>query len=108
MSIVSWKFSAAAVCGFLDDYYATSDEQTFEELAGTFDLIVNTVSAHLPMDQYLALLGLNGTLVHVGIPDGPDEYQAFSLAGMRRSMAGSKIGGIRSEKAMSPVRRSLA
>ncbi len=81
-------------------YYATKDDATFEELAGTFDLIVNTVSAHLPMDKYLSLLGLNGTLVHVGIPEGADEYQAFSLAGMRRSMAGSKIGGIRETQEM--------
>ena len=83
-----------------DHYHATQDEKTFEELAGTFDLIVNTVSAHLPMDQYLSLLRLEGTLVHVGIPEGPDEYQAFSLAAMRRSMAGSKIGGIRETQEM--------
>lgn len=32
-------------------YYATGDEQTFDNLAGSFDLIVNTVSATLPMDR---------------------------------------------------------
>ncbi|WP_082533748.1 NAD(P)-dependent alcohol dehydrogenase [Marmoricola sp. Leaf446] len=81
-------------------YYATKEESTFEELAGHFDLIVNTVSADLPIDKYLGLLGLNGTLVHVGIPEGDSSYQAFSLAGMRRSMAGSKIGGIRETQEM--------
>ena len=30
-----------------DAYYATSDDATFDELAGRFDLIVNTVSAQL-------------------------------------------------------------
>ena len=33
-----------------DHYYATSDPKTFEELAGTFDLIINTVSAPLDFD----------------------------------------------------------
>src|SRR6478672_9509070 len=36
-----------------DHYYATSDEKTFEELANTFDLIVNTVAANLDVDAYL-------------------------------------------------------
>ncbi|MGA8210716.1 MAG: NAD(P)-dependent alcohol dehydrogenase [Nocardioidaceae bacterium] len=83
-----------------DHYYATQDEATFESLAGRFDLIVNTVAANLPVDRYLSLLGLDGTMVNVGIPDGPDEYHAMSLAGMRRSLAGSKIGGIRETQEM--------
>jgi uncharacterized zinc-type alcohol dehydrogenase-like protein len=83
-----------------DHYYATKDEQTFEELAGTFDLIVNTVAANLPVDKYLSLLRLDGTMVNVGIPDSADSFHAFSLAGMRRSMAGSKIGGIRETQEM--------
>ncbi len=83
-----------------DDYYATSDEQTFEKLAGTFDLIVNTVAANLPVDDYLSLLRLDGALVNVGIPADPDSYQAFSLASARRSLAGSSIGGIRETQEM--------
>ena len=77
-----------------DHYYATKDEETFEKLAGSFDLIINTVSAVLPMDKYLSLLGLNGTLVNVGAPSDPLEVPAFSLIPMRRSWAGSMIGGI--------------
>ena len=83
-----------------DHYFATSDDATFEELAGRFDLIVNTVAANLPVDKYLSLLALDGTMVNVGIPEGADEFHAFSLAGMRRSMAGSKIGGIRETQEM--------
>jgi uncharacterized zinc-type alcohol dehydrogenase-like protein len=75
-------------------YYATSDDETFENLAGTFDLIVNTVSAHLPMEKYLSLLRLNGTLVNVGAPPEPLEVPAFALIPFRRSWAGSMIGGI--------------
>jgi alcohol dehydrogenase (NADP+) len=83
-----------------DRYYATSDDQTFKELASYFDLIINTVSVNLDVDAYLGLLRLNGALVNVGIPSDPDHYEAFSLEGMRRSLAGSKIGGIRETQEM--------
>ena len=83
-----------------DHYYATSEKQTFKDLRGSFDLIVNTVAANLPVDRYLSLLRLDGTMVNVGIPDDADSFHAFSLAGMRRSMAGSKIGGIRETQEM--------
>ncbi len=75
-------------------YYATSDDATFEQLAGTFDLIINTVSAPLPMAKYLSLLSLDGTMVSVGAPSEPLEVPAFSLIMGRRSWAGSAIGGI--------------
>ena len=77
-----------------DDYRATDDPATFEELAGTFDLIVNTVSAKIDLDAYLRLLAVDGTLVNVGAPPEPLSVNAFSLIGARRSFAGSMIGGI--------------
>ncbi|MGW4371163.1 NAD(P)-dependent alcohol dehydrogenase [Nocardia takedensis] len=75
-------------------YYATSDKQTFRELRGRFDLILNTVSADLPIDSYLRLLGLDGTLVILGLPENPLSVRSFTVAGFRRSLAGSMIGGI--------------
>ncbi|MFF3571763.1 NAD(P)-dependent alcohol dehydrogenase [Nocardia jiangxiensis] len=75
-------------------YYATSDEQTFKDLRGRFDLIINTVSANLPIDNYMRLLNLDGTLVILGLPDKPLSVQPFTLANFRRSLAGSMIGGI--------------
>jgi alcohol dehydrogenase (NADP+) len=77
-----------------DHYYATSEDETFDKLAGSFDLIVNTVSAQLPMAKYLSLLALDGTMVNVGAPAEPLEVPAFALIPMRRSWAGSMIGGI--------------
>ena len=77
-----------------DHYYATSEDDTFTELAGSFDLIVNTVSAHLPMGKFLSLLKLDGTIVSVGAPSEPLEVPVFTLLPMRRSWAGSMIGGI--------------
>jgi uncharacterized zinc-type alcohol dehydrogenase-like protein len=83
-----------------DHFYATRDEVTFEKLKGSFDLIINTVSAVLPIDAYLSLLRLNGTLVNVGAPPVPLQVQAFSLVNNRRSFAGSLIGGIRETQEM--------
>jgi len=83
-----------------DHYYATSDMETFEKLAGSFDLIVNTVSAKIDIDAYLSLLALDGTLVSVGAPADPLSVNVFSLIGHRRSFAGSMIGGIRETQEM--------
>ncbi|PEL13465.1 NAD(P)-dependent alcohol dehydrogenase [Bacillus sp. AFS017336] len=81
-------------------YYATNDPETFKNLAGTFDLIINTVSAKINMDAYLRLLNLDGTLVNVGAPAEPLSLSVFSLIGHRRSFAGSMIGGIRETQEM--------
>jgi uncharacterized zinc-type alcohol dehydrogenase-like protein len=75
-------------------YYATGDEQTFKDLRSRFDLIINTVSAELPIHDYLRLLTLNGTLVILGLPDNPLVVKPFTLVGFRRSLAGSMFGGI--------------
>jgi uncharacterized zinc-type alcohol dehydrogenase-like protein len=75
-------------------YHATSDPDTFSQLAGRFDLIVNTVSAAIDVDAYLSLLAVDGTLVNVGAPPEQLSLDVFSLIGARRSFAGSMIGGI--------------
>ncbi len=76
------------------EYYATSDDDTFAELAGSFDLIINTVSANLDMADYLGLLKLDGTLVELGMPENPMPVPAGALIFGRRSLSGSLIGGI--------------
>jgi alcohol dehydrogenase (NADP+) len=83
-----------------DHYYATSNPETFEKLAGTIDLIINTVSAKIDISAYLSLLALDGTLVNVGAPAEPLSLNVFSLIGHRRSFAGSMIGGIRETQEM--------
>ncbi len=83
-----------------DHYYATSDQATFTDLARTFDLIINTVSAPLDLDAYLGLLRLNGTMVNVGAPPQALPIHVFSLFGQRTSFAGSGIGGIRETQEM--------
>jgi uncharacterized zinc-type alcohol dehydrogenase-like protein len=83
-----------------DHYRATSDEATFDELAGHFDLIVNTVSAGIDIGRFLTLLKTNGTLVNVGAPPEPLPVPAFALIPQRRSFAGSAIGSIRETREM--------
>ncbi|MCA1846825.1 MAG: NAD(P)-dependent alcohol dehydrogenase, partial [Actinobacteria bacterium] len=83
-----------------DHFHATSDPATFETLAGSFDLIVNTVSARIDLDPYLWLLAVDGSLVNVGAPAEPLSLNVFSLIMGRRSFAGSLIGGIRETQEM--------
>ncbi|MFI9235114.1 NAD(P)-dependent alcohol dehydrogenase [Streptomyces sp. NPDC053079] len=77
-----------------DHYHATSDPATFEELAGTFDLILSTVSAELDLNAYFGLLRTDGTFVQLGLPEHPLPVAAFALVTQRKSFAGSMIGGI--------------
>jgi uncharacterized zinc-type alcohol dehydrogenase-like protein len=81
-------------------YHATSDKATFKELAGRFDLIVNTVSAPIDINAFLRLLKTDGTLVNVGAPPEPLPVQVFWLNFQRRSFAGSGIGSIRETQEM--------
>ncbi|WP_415853520.1 NAD(P)-dependent alcohol dehydrogenase [Sinomonas sp. G460-2] len=83
-----------------DHYYASSDESTFEDLAGRFDLIVSTVSADLDLDAYLSLLALDGTFVAAGLPENAMTFGPGSLAGFRRRIGGTKNGGIRQTQEM--------
>ncbi|MFE0252080.1 NAD(P)-dependent alcohol dehydrogenase [Streptomyces sp. NPDC059010] len=83
-----------------DHYYATSDENTFKELAGTFDLILSTVSAPLNLDRFLSLLKTDGAFVNVGAPEEPVALNLFSVIGGRKTLAGSGIGGIQETQEM--------
>ena len=83
-----------------DNFYATSDPNTFEKLQGYFDLIINTVSVDLDWNKYLNMLALDGTMVVVGIPEKQVPVGAIQLIGARRSVAGSGIGGIKETQEM--------
>ncbi|MFI8243290.1 NAD(P)-dependent alcohol dehydrogenase [Streptomyces sp. NPDC085866] len=83
-----------------DHYHATGDPKTFEELAGTFDLIISTVSAPLDFGAFLSLLRTDGALVNVGAPEEPISLNLFSVIAGRKTLAGSGIGGIRETQEM--------
>ncbi|MDF8263192.1 NAD(P)-dependent alcohol dehydrogenase [Luteipulveratus flavus] len=76
------------------DYRATEDESVFEDLAGSFDLLLNTVGDAIDLDAYLGLLGRGGTMVNLGAPSDSLTSSAFSLLTYRRSIAGSMVGGL--------------
>lgn len=82
-----------------DDYIATSDPEVFNTHAGQFEFLLNTVSAAHDLNAYLGLLGLDGRMVLVGLPD-PTPVAAFPLVFGRRSLSGSLIGGIRETQEM--------
>jgi len=62
--------------------------------AGTFDFILDCVSAEHDINAYLNLLGRDGNITLVGAPEKPLSIAAFSLLIGRRSLSGSIIGGI--------------
>ena len=75
-------------------YYATSDRDTFKKLRNSFDIVLNTVSANLDLGRHLQMVDLDGVFVELGAPENPLVVPPFSIIGMRRSIAGSVIGGI--------------
>ena len=81
-------------------YYATSDAATLGQLAGTFDLIVNTVSATINTDACLSLLALDGVLACVGVAPEPLSVSGRALASQRRVITGSLIGGLQETRDM--------
>ncbi len=83
-----------------DHFAVTKDEATMKALQGSFDFILNTVSAQHDYNEYLNLLTLNGAMVVVGVPPLPNAVHAFSLIMKRRTLAGSLIGGIKETQEM--------
>ena len=82
-----------------DEVIISKDKDAMAKHAGTFDFILDTVSATHDMNALLGQLKLNGTLCLVGIPDELS-IQPFSLIANRRSLAGSGIGGMKETQEM--------
>ncbi|AKT38173.1 NAD(P)-dependent alcohol dehydrogenase [Chondromyces crocatus] len=83
-----------------DAYHATRDPETFERLAGRFDLVLNTVSGDLDWNAYLNLLATDGALVLLGMPEQPVTVNPFLLVPHRRSLSGSWMGSMRETQEM--------
>jgi uncharacterized zinc-type alcohol dehydrogenase-like protein len=75
-----------------------ADEMT--KHAGSFDFILDAVSADHDINAYIQLLGRDGNLTLVGAPEKPMAVSAFGLIMGRRSLSGSPIGGIRETQEM--------
>ena len=72
----------------------SSDDAQMAAQAGSFDLILDAVSASHDINAYLNLLKRDGNLVLVGAPEKPLPVAAFPLLFRRRSLSGSLIGGL--------------
>ena len=75
-------------------FVLTSDAGQVKKIMGSFDFILDTVSAEHDYNFYLGLLRVNGVMVCVGAPPTPAQIPAFNLIFGRKSFAGSLIGGI--------------
>ncbi|MEH2197443.1 NAD(P)-dependent alcohol dehydrogenase [Nostoc sp.] len=77
-----------------DEVVVSRNADEMQKHAGSFDFILDTVSANHDINAYLNLLGRDGNITLVGAPPKPLEVAAFSLLVARRSLSGSNIGGI--------------
>ena len=75
-------------------FVVTRDPENLVPLAGTFNFILDTVSADHDVNAYIGLLGVGGAMVVVGVPPKPASIPAMSLIGGNKTLAGSLIGGI--------------
>jgi uncharacterized zinc-type alcohol dehydrogenase-like protein len=78
----------------------SGDANAMQAHAGSFDFILDTVSAMHDINPLINSLRLDGRLVLVGLPTEPLATVAFGLIWARRSLSGSLIGGLRQTQEM--------
>jgi alcohol dehydrogenase (NADP+) len=83
-----------------DEVVISKDANQMAKHAGSFDFILDAVSAEHDINALLALLRRDGNLTLVGAPEKPLSVPAFSLLFGRRSLSGSPIGGIKETQEM--------
>jgi uncharacterized zinc-type alcohol dehydrogenase-like protein len=76
------------------------DATEMQKHAGSFDFILDTVSATHDLDALLGQLKRNGTLAMVGAPEKPLPVSVFGLLFGRKRLSGSLIGGLRETQEM--------
>ena len=76
-----------------DEVVVSRKADEMKKQAGSFDFILDAVSAEHDISVYLNLLRRDGHLTLVGAPEKPLEVPAFNLIMGRRSLSGSPIGG---------------
>jgi uncharacterized zinc-type alcohol dehydrogenase-like protein len=83
-----------------DEVIVSRDNAAMQKHAGSFDFILDAVSADHDLNAYIQLLKLDGAMTLVGAPSKPAAVTALNLIMKRRSLAGSAIGGIRQTQEM--------
>ncbi|MHC5732026.1 MAG: zinc-binding dehydrogenase, partial [Nostoc sp.] len=77
-----------------DEVVLSTDSTQMQQHAGSFDFILDSVSAEHDINQYIHLLRRDGNLTLVGAPEKPLSVGSFGLLFGRKSVSGSLIGGI--------------
>ena len=77
-----------------DEVVVSRNANEMQKHIGSFDFILDAVSADHDINAYLNMLARDGTITLVGAPEKPLAVAAFSLLFGRRSLSGSPIGGI--------------
>src|ERR1039457_4202031 len=77
-----------------DEVVVSRNAGEMQKHAGSFDFILDAVSAGHDINAYLNLLRRDGNITLVGAPEKPLPVAAFSVIMGRRSLSGSTIGGI--------------
>jgi uncharacterized zinc-type alcohol dehydrogenase-like protein len=77
-----------------DEVVISRNADEMAKHAGSFNFILDAVSADHDINSYINLLGHDGNLTLVGVPANPLQISAFGLIFGRRSLSGSLIGGI--------------
>ena len=77
-----------------DEVVVSRNANEMQKHAGSFDFILDAVSADHDINAYLNLLGRDGNITLVGAPEKPLAVSAFALIFGRRSLSGSPIGGL--------------
>src|SRR6059058_3710515 len=77
-----------------DEVVISRNAGEMQKHAGSFDFILDAVSAEHDINAYVNLLARDGNITLVGAPEKPLGVSAFSLIFGRRSLSGSAIGGI--------------
>ncbi len=77
-----------------DEVVVSRNADEMVKHAGSFDFMLDAVSASHDINAYINLLRRDGNLTLVGAPNKPFEIPAFNLIMGRRSLSGSPIGGI--------------
>ena len=80
------------------DYLITSEAATTHK--NFFDIIINTTSADLNVDDLLGMLRIGGSLVNVGLPGNRQSYDPFSVVTGLKSIAGANTGNIKDTQEM--------
>jgi uncharacterized zinc-type alcohol dehydrogenase-like protein len=83
-----------------DEVIISTDAEQMKKNAGSFDFILDTVSADHDINVYLGMLSMDGTITLVGAPEKPLAVSAFALIFGRKNLNGSLIGGIKETQEM--------